>query len=452
MLSARELALKVLYAVDVEGAYGNLALTSIMGKYRPQGPERALLTELCYGTLRRLNTIDWVLAKFIKRPLCEQNPWIRNILRLAVYQILYLDRIPPAAATNEAVELAKKYAPPSMAGFVNAVLRRVVREKDNLTFPDIRTNPVDHLALKYSHPTWLVEMWLKEFGLEETIRICEANNQPAAATLRTNLLRITREELMERLRQEADLRVSPTLYAPEGIRVQGFFDLQHLPSYQEGLFYIQDESSMLAAHALAPASGSFILDVCGAPGGKATHLAELMRDSGRILVVDIYAHRLALVVANVRRLGLKSVETLQADARSLDRQFAGQADYVLADVPCSGLGVLRRKPDIRWRKEPEIFPGLVALQQEILESAAACVRPGGVLLYCTCTLGEAENLGQIKRFLSRHSDFLLEDLRPFLPEALDREGTLRHGYIQIMPYQGMDGFFIARLRRKKLTS
>ncbi|MGO0122886.1 16S rRNA (cytosine(967)-C(5))-methyltransferase RsmB [Desulfothermobacter acidiphilus] len=450
-VSARELALRVLYAVDVEGAYGNLALTSVMRRYQPQGPERSLLTELCYGTLRRLNTIDWVLAKFIKRPLCEQNPWIRNILRLTVYQILYLDRIPPAAATNEAVELAKKYAPTSMTGFVNAVLRRVVQRKDQISFPDLQQDPVDHVALKYSHPTWLVKRWLQEFGLEETISICEANNQPAAATLRTNLLRTSREELMERLRKEADLRVSPTRYAPEGIRVQGFFDLQHLPAYHEGLFYIQDESSMLAAHALAPASGAFVLDVCGAPGGKATHLAELMRDSGRILVLDVYAHRLSLVVANARRLGLKSVETLQADVRSINVQFAGQADYVLADVPCSGLGVLRRKPDIRWRKEPNIFSSLITLQQEILDSASACVRPGGVLLYCTCTLGEAENLEQIRHFLARHPEFMLEDLLPFLPRALDREGTLRHGYIQIMPYQGMDGFFLARLRRKKLN-
>lgn len=445
--SARELALKVLDEVDTAGAYANIALTRVVAKYQPVGPERALLTELSYGTLRRLNTIDWVLARFLRKPLSSQNRWIRNILRLAVYQILYLDRIPPAAACNEAVELAKKYAAPHFAGFVNAVLRRVVREKEKISFPDREENPVDHIALKYSHPTWVVELWLKELGVEETIRICEANNQTPATTIRTNFLRTNREELLRRLKEEAGLPALPTRYAPEGISVRGFHNLQGLPAFREGLFFVQDESSMLVTRALNPAPGSFVLDVCGAPGGKATHMAELMGDRGRILVLDIYPHRLALVRENCARLGLKSVDAVLGDAQEVDRQFSLAADFILVDAPCSGLGVLRRKPDSRWRKQPEQIPALVALQRRILRSAAAALRPGGVLVYSTCTVHRAENEAQVRQFLADHPEFVLEDLRPLLPCELDVKGTMKEGFVQLLPYQGLDGFFIARLRR-----
>ncbi|MEW6446989.1 MAG: 16S rRNA (cytosine(967)-C(5))-methyltransferase RsmB [Bacillota bacterium] len=450
--SARELALMVLNAVDTRGAYANIALFEIMDKYRPAGHERAFLTELSYGTLRRLNTIDWILSKFIQKPLNRQNPWIRNILRLAVYQILYLERIPEAAACNEAVKLAKKYAQPWAADFVNAVLRRVVREKKDIRFPDIENSPVDHIALSYSHPPWLVAAWLKEFGIDETIRICQANNQAPATTIRTNLLRTTRKELLGLLEKEAKVTASATPYAPEGITVQGFQDLQSLRAFKDGLFFVQDESSMLAAHALRPSPGSFVLDVCGGPGGKATHIAELTGDKCRIIVLDIHAHRLALVDENCKRLGIKSIETLRYDARDSHTLFSKAADYVLVDAPCSGLGVLRRKPDSRWRKQPEQIPALITLQRQILSSASACVCPGGVLLYTTCSIGSSENLEQIKHFTRQNREFVLEDLRPFLPPELDLKRTLELGYIQLMPYQELDGFFIARLRRKGLSS
>lgn len=446
--SARELALKVLDEVETGGGYANIALGRVMERYQPVGPERALLTELSYGTLRRLNTIDWMLARFLRKPLASQNKWIRNILRLAAYQILYLDRIPPAAACNEAVELAKKYTSPQLAGFVNAVLRRLVREREAIEFPSLEENPVEHIALKYSHPAWVVELWLEEFGVEETIRICEANNQTPATTIRVNLLRTSREALIARLREEAHLEVRPTEYAPEGLSVRGFHNLQALPAFQEGLFFVQDESSMLVTRALSPVPGAFVLDACGAPGGKATHMAELMGDTGKILVIDIYPHRLALVRENCDRLGLKSIETILCDAREIANCFRGVADFVLVDAPCSGLGVFRRKPDTRWRKHPEQLPALVALQRQILESAAAALKPGGVLVYSTCTVNRAENYAQVHDFLAGHANFVLEDLRPFLPAALDVKGTMAQGFVQLFPYQGLDGFFIARLRRK----
>lgn len=443
--SARELALKVLHDVDVNGAYANIALRVIMERYRPRGPDRGLLTELSYGTLRRLNTINWILERFMAKPLSRQSPWVRNILRIGAYQLFFLDRIPASAACNEAVNLGKKYASERVAGFINGVLRRVVREKHGVVFPDLTADPVGHISLKYSHPAWLVKLWLEELGLEETVRTCAAGNKTPAATIRANVLKTNREELMGLLGNELDLL--PARYAREGIIARNLQDVESLSFFRDGYFFVQGESSMLVAQAVGAPPGVFILDLCGAPGGKATHLAELMGDAGRIVVVDIHPHRLALVHANCSRLGIKSIETVACDARKLEGMFWEAADYVLVDAPCSGLGVLSHKPDTKWRKEAQTITRVAELQREILMSAARCVRSGGTLIYSTCTISREENLEQIKSFLAADDRFALEDLRPFLPQQLDLKGTLPGGYVQLMPYQGLDGFFIARMRR-----
>lgn len=448
-IGARELALKVLKAVEVDGAYANIALNKHLEEYQPSKLDRAFATELAYGVIRTLNTIDWVLTRFIQKPLAAQSVWIRNILRMGAYQLLYMDRVPPAAACNEAVELAKKYGTPGMAGFVNGVLRNVVRHRDEITFPPLETDPVSHISLKYSHPTWMVERWLHEFGVEETIALCRANNVTAPNTVRTNTLRTSREQLAAALKEEGVV-ARKTRYAPEGLEIRGFVSLRTLKAYQHGLFQVQDESSMLIGHAVNPASGSRVLDVCGAPGGKATHLAQLMQDDGTIIAMDIHPHKLALIEENCRRLGVKSVQAVAFDARELPGTYTGWADYTLVDAPCSGLGVLRRRADARWRKEAAQIPGLVKLQEAILDAAAATVRPGGVLVYSTCTITREENREQVEKFLHRHPDFSPEDLRPFLP-ALVPEQELARGYIQVLPHtHGMDGFFVARMRRRKM--
>ncbi|MBO8127686.1 MAG: 16S rRNA (cytosine(967)-C(5))-methyltransferase RsmB [Peptococcaceae bacterium] len=447
-ITAREMALQVLKAVEADGAYANLALNRVLKQHQPSKLDRAFATELAYGSLRSLNTLDWIIARFLQKPLAAQSVWIRNILRTGVYQIFYMDKVPPAAACNEAVELAKKFGSPGVAKFVNGVLRNVVRQKDKIIFPDIDSDLVSHIALKYSHPTWLVKRWLDEFGRDETIALCRANNISPPNTIRTNTLRITRNALAERLEQEG-VQVKKSTYAPEGLEIKGFFSLQDLPSFQEGLFMNQDESSMLVAHAAAPQPGDRVLDTCSAPGGKTTHLAQLMADQGEIVALDVHPHKLALVLENCRRLGIRSVDLSLRDARDLPGRFTEWADCVLVDAPCSGLGVLRRRPDARWRKEPGQIPGLVRLQEEILNAAAKCVRPGGVLIYSTCTITREENQQQVEHFLAAHSDFALEDLGPFLPAGLAEPRELARGYIQMLPHRhGTDGFFIARLRRK----
>jgi len=450
-ISARELALMVLRAVEEEGAFANIALNRVLEKYRPGKLDRAFTTELAYGTLRSLNTLDWILGHFVKKPLQSQSPAIRNILRLGVYQLLFMEKVPPSAACNEGAELAKKYGHLGSVKFVNGVLRSVSRRHGEINYPSLSHNPLEHISLRYSHPAWMVERWLAEFGPEETIELCRANNKPAPNTIRTNTLKITRARLVERLRGEG-LTVSETVYAPEGLVIEGFYSLGSLPSFQEGLFQVQDESSMLASRALMPSPGSFVIDACSAPGGKTTHLAQLMENRGFILALEIHTHKLSLIRENCQRLGIDIVECREGDARNLPEELNGLADFVLVDAPCSGLGVLRRRPDARWRIKPEDLPAIVKLQAEILESASRCVKDGGVLVYSTCTLLREENMGQVENFLAGHPEFVLEDLSPFLPGALDQEGTLTEGYLQIYPHRhGMDGFFIARLRKKGLA-
>ncbi len=446
-VNAREVALKVLYAVDQEQAYANLALDRILEHYRPGKLDRAFATELVYGVLRRLNTIDWLLGHFLHQPLASQNPWIRNILRLGAYQIIYLERVPDAAACNESSELARRYGHAGAVGFVNGVLRNLARRGKNIPFPDLNDDPVAHIALRYSHPSWLVQRWLEEFGVDETVALCQANNDPAPNTIRTNTLKNTRQELKQRLWKEG-VAAECTSYAPEGLKIAGFPTLHNFTPFKEGLFMVQDESSMLVGHALSPYPGARVLDAAAAPGTKTTHLAQLMNNQGEITALDIHPHKIKLIAANCRRLGITCVRAVSADARYLDHGM-DPWDFILLDAPCSGLGVLRRRPDARWRKTRASIEEMTILQREMLEGVAPHLKPGGILVYSTCTITREENLDQVNEFLARHPEFSLEDLSPYLPSGLDFQKTLSRGYIQLLPHRhGMDGFFIARFRKK----
>jgi 16S rRNA (cytosine967-C5)-methyltransferase len=293
-----------------------------------------------------------------------------------------------------------------------------------------------------------VERWLKEFGLDETIQLCLSNNSPAPNIVRVNTLKTTREELIERLKSEG-MTARETASAPEGVIIEGFLSIGSMAAFREGLFQVQDESSMLAGRALSPETGSAVIDSCSAPGGKATHLAQLMENRGEIIAVDIHPHKLALIKENSARLGINIIKELVGDARNLPEKLYNSADYVLVDAPCSGLGVLGRRPDARWRKEPGQLADLVKLQAEILESSARCVKEKGVMVYCTCTITHEENLGQVEDFLAKHPEFTMDDLTRLLPRNMDAEGTMSRGYLQILPQRhGMDGFFIARMRKK----
>lgn len=452
----RQAALEILYRVEQEGAYANIALNKKLNDSRMDKKDRGLTTELTYGTLRQQINLDWVLSKFISRSLSSLTPWIRNILRMSLYQIMNMDKIPDSAAVNEGVNLAKKFGHKGTVSFVNGVLRNILRNIENLEYPSMDKGPAEHISIKYSHPLWMVKSWIKDYGIEDTIRICQANNQVPANTIRVNTIRTSKGKLLEQLiNQGIDCKEGK--WAEEALEISNFSSIQGIEGFAEGLFQVQDESSMLIAHIVNPQENFKVLDTCGAPGGKTTHLAQLMKNTGEIFCVDIHEHKLDLVHGSCRRLGITNVKLIQKDARELHEEFEGQMDCVLVDAPCSGLGILRRKPDIRWRKEEVKIKELQKLQKEIITSAAKCVKPGGVLVYSTCTITHEENQQVIIDFLQDNRGFITEDLSQYLPKGLlmklendvERNAEIKKGWLQLLPHlHGSDGFFMARIRRK----
>lgn len=452
--SPREMALMIVYQVVEKGAYANLELNKVLNRNDYNALDRGFMTELVYGTIRMQGTIDYILSLFVKKPLNNIPIWILLILRLGVYQIMFLDRVPDRAAVNESVNLAKKYGHAGTVKFVNGVLRNIVRGKDEISYPSLEQDPVAHISALYSHPSWMVEEWLKRFGREETINLCAWNNTSPQVTIRTNLLKITRDELILRLEKEG-VRSYPGRFLPESIILEGITSLGTLPSYKEGLFQVQDEGSMIVAYVLSPQAGSNMIDACAAPGGKTTHAAQLMENQGAIKAFDIYTHKLALVEESSRRLGIPIIEAGIADATKLPDSLNEWADFCLVDAPCSGLGVLRRRPDARWKKEIGDIGQLAEIQQHILASASKTVKPGGILVYSTCTLTTEENQFVIEKFLKNNLDFALDPITNVLELSLGRENEkmAASGMIQLLPHiHGTDGIFMARLRKRERRS
>ena len=442
MDKARETAMKILLAVCENGAYANIMLAEALRKSHLLEMDRRFVTELVYGAVKAGETLDWIIQRYTTRPLRKMTPYVRAILRLGIFQLFFLDRIPPSAVCNESTELAKKYGHTGTGKFVNAVLRAAAREPEKARVPE--TDEVTYLAIRFQHPEWLIRRWLTMFGRAETEELCVFNNAPAVLSLRTNLLRVTREELMKRLREEGT-EISLSDWAPEGILCAAHTGLDDSASLREGLFQVQDESSMQVAHVLDPQRGEFVIDMCSAPGGKTTHLAERMKNQGKILALDIHEAKLARVRENAERLGISIIQTKHLDAREAGDAYPGKADRVLVDAPCSGLGVLRRRPDARWRKKEEEIKKLPTLQSELLESAARAVKPSGILVYSTCTIEPAENEEVVRSFLRLHSGFSLEATGTYLP--LKRSVA---DMVQFYPHRDkIDGFFIARMRRKE---
>ena len=443
MDKARETALKALHEVNEKGAYANVALAQSLRIAKLSDVDRRFTTELVYGAVKAGDTLDWMLRHYVNRPLSKIPPVVRDILRLGIYQLFFLERVPASAACNTAVEMTKRHSHAGTVKFVNAVLRTAAREPERAAFPTDKAHETENLALSLQHPMWLVRRWIEQFGYKEAKMLCEFDNAQAALSLRTNTLKITRDALMERLREEG-MTVEPSCWTPEGIlcHSHGYLDLS--PSLEQGFFQVQDESSMLVVHVLAPETGEFVLDVCSAPGGKTTHIAAHMKDRGRIVALDVHEHKMRRIEENCARLGIKSVEPLLLDARETGARFSRQADRVLVDAPCSGLGVLRRKPDARWRRTPEDLVVLARLQREILQSAGKAVKPNGILVYSTCTIERAENEDVVEEFLSQNEDFTLENVGELLPLKKRTEKML-----QLYPQRdGTDGFFIARMRRR----
>lgn len=435
-LAVRELALRALYRVNHQGAYSNLLIESELARGRLTGPDQGFYVRLVRGALERRGAIDWALGLLVERRLESLDAWPLEVLRLGAYQLLYL-RLPPWAVVDTSVELARRVAARGTAGLVNAVLRRLAQSLDRLPWPDRFSDPLGYLAVRESHPRWLVARWLQRFGADAAAALCQANNTPPGTTIRANLLRISRDKLAAALAGEGVVAVAGRL-APESLHVSGGSDLHRLDVYRQGGFIVQDEASMLAARALAPLPGEKVVDACAAPGGKTTHLAALAGDKAQVLAVDVNSAKLSLVKARARSLGLKSISTLQGDARDLGRLMPAGADALLLDAPCTGLGVLRRRPEIRWRRRPEDLPLAAARQHELLRGASPAVKPGGRLVYAVCSFEPEET-----------TDVLLE----FLTSTPGRGWDLAVPAETLLPHvHGTDGFFYAVLRRKRAAT
>ena len=435
-VNTRELVLGILMEVTSENSYSHLVLRAVLEKYQYlDKKERAFITRVSEGTIQRMIELDYILNQFSKVKVNKMKPVIRNILRMGVYQLKYMDSVPASAACNEAVKLAKKKGFGSLSGFVNGVLRNVSRNLNQITYPDADKEPVKALSVRYSIPEWLTDQWITEYGREQTEQMMQVFLTDAPITIRANLKRTTPEKLREELEREGvageTLNADKYPELPYAFMISGFDYLNGLNSFREGLFYVQDLSSMLVAEWAAPKAGDICIDVCGAPGGKSIHLAEKLDGTGSVEARDISEHKVELIRENIARHQLSNITAKRWDATVLDEESVEKADIVIADLPCSGLGVLRKKTDIKYRMSESAQAELVELQRSILQVVASYVKPGGTLMYSTCTIHRAENEKNVAWFIEQHPEFSVEKMRQIFPEE-----TLG------------DGFFIARLVRR----
>lgn len=441
--NVRDAALSILLTVDKNQAYSNLLLHQTIEKYKIDAKDRGLLTEITYGTLQHKLTLDYYLEPFIRGKV---DLWVRWLLRMSLYQMEYLTRIPPHAAVNEAVEIAKRRGHKGIASMVNGILRSILRQGVPST-ADIK-NPVERLAIETSHPHWLVERWVESYGLEETAAMLRENNIPPVQTIRVNTTRTTVKEVLASLEAEG-VKAQQSDMIPECIHLTNG-TVARTKAFKEGLITIQDESSMMPANVLDPQPGMKVLDMCAAPGGKTTHIAEKMDNKGSILAMDLHPHKLDLIDENTARLGLDIVQTAPIDGRKAAEFLAKNSfDAVLVDAPCSGLGVMRRKPDIKYTKREEDLESLQNIQLAILDNAAQVLKPGGRLVYSTCTVDKRENEGTVEAFIAAHPEMERETIAN-LPEKLLAKQT--DGMLQVFPQDfGSDGFFVAAFRKKGET-
>ena len=442
MANARELALQTLTDILIDGAYSNHALSEQIEKNELTVQDKNFMTELVYGTLQHEQLLNFYVTPFFNGKV---KAWVRILIQMTLYQMLFLDSVPEHAAISEAVKIAKKRGGQFNGKLVNAILREMTRTP--LPSLDTIKDEAERLAVETSHPLWLIKLWSKQFGWEKTIQMARANNERVNVTIRVNGVRGTREELKKKLESEGITCEYGNLSQDALVILKG--NVIKTKAFEQGWFYVQDESSMLVARALKPKHHSKVLDTCSAPGGKTTHVAELMRQTGTVYAHDVYEHKIKLIEDNVKRLGLTNVVATLQDATTLNERYESDSfDAVLVDAPCSGLGILRRHPEVKITKQPSDLDEIMMIQKKILNTVAPLVKVGGTLVYSTCTVNRKENDKMVEQFLAQHPEYELDaTLVNRLPEVLHEQ--TKKGMVQLFPgdYQ-TDGFFIACLKRQ----
>lgn len=436
-MNSRNIALKILNRVFNEGAYSNLVLSNELNNSNLSDKDKALVTEIVYGTIRRKNSLDTLIASFV-RDIKMMDKRVLNILRIAMYQLKFLDKVPSYAACNEAVEQAKKISI-SSSKLVNGILRSYGKKGESgLVFK----NKIYELAYTYSFEPWLIRLFIKQYGEEDAIRILNGLNLTPKVTVRVNSLKGDFDEVFEEL-EEFGYNVEEGYICPEAISIKGGKSVENNKVFNEGKITVQDESAMLVAPLLDIAPNETVLDLCSAPGGKTTHIAELLENTGKVLAFDLHENKLGLIEENCKRLGIENVKLKEMDATKIDVNLIGVGDKILLDVPCSGLGIIKRKPEIKWNKTREDLKEIVKVQREIMENAWQYLKQGGTMVYSTCTLNKEENEQNIEWFLNKHKNCKLEKV------FIGNGDNLRYenGMLTVLPNEYMDGFFIAKLKK-----
>ena len=445
-INEREIVLEVLLEITEHGMYSHIVLRDVLNKYQYlEKKERSFITRVTEGTLEHMMEIDYILDQFSKVKVKKMKPVIRNIMRSAVYQMKYMDSVPVSAACNEAVKLAVRKGFGSLRGFVNGVLRNVARNLDQIEYP---TEPLKRLSIQYSMPEWILNLWLKAYDSDIVEQMLQAFQRETPLTIRCNLRMVTPKQLKEHLEAEGvTVKVHP--YLEYAFHISGFDYLGDLESFQNGEFSVQDISSMLVSELAGPKEGDYVIDVCAAPGGKSLHMAEKLNGSGHVEARDLTEYKVGLIQENIERTGLSNVEAVQQDALIFDETSVGKADIVLADLPCSGLGVLAKKTDLKYKATKEGADSLAKLQREMLKNVQAYVKDEGKLVYSTCTINPAENMDNVHWFLNECPEFELIDIHGLLCEELQKD-VKENGCIQLLPgVHQSDGFFLACMKKRK---
>lgn len=445
MINARSAALSALLHVDVNEGYSNIVLDKTLASFPMDSRDKALASAIFYGVLERRITLDYYLSRFSKSPLHKLDPQVLEILRLGAYQILYLEKIPKSAAVNESVNLAKKNHLVKASGFINAVLRSLIRNQDSLSMPDAQSNPISYLSVKYSFPEWLIRLWQESYG-EECVRgLLESSVDRPPVYARVNSTLISRESLIERLQTEG-IKANAITWLEDAVSLEQTGSIRESAAFQNGLFHIQDLSSQLCCQLLDAQPGQRVIDVCAAPGGKSFTIAEHMQNDGELLAFDQYKGKVRLIRQGAERLQLSIIQASVRDAATPPPEHLEPADRVLCDAPCSGLGIIRRKPEIRYKLQTSI-DSLPDLQYRIVCESSRLVKNGGLLIYSTCTLNPKENGLVARRFLEHHPDFSPFALR--LPDPIHHVVKEPENEITLMPHvHGTDGFFIAAFQKR----